>query len=167
MSLPDLAALQQAGMEKAAVAWETIEAANPPFDPINLLKGISSIKCAEMLTRLRSTDADAFSEVVDIISQFIQGTLNDVGGAESGNMTEGMLIVETLEALLPFSEEEFGSPKLFAIRMHTYDGLLLLAASKMGKEIIVRERIEQMQMDISMFLLRDIVRRARTEQGVE
>ena len=163
MNLPDLEALRQKGMEQAAIAWESIEQEQPPFDPINVFKACSSVKCAEMLTRLRHSSPGTFQAVVPIISEFLEGTLKDIGGTKTGNMEEGMRIVRKIEGLFPFKQEEFDDPSLFAIRQHTYDGVLILAASQFGAEQMIKQRIEDMQMEIAMHLLMAAIRKLASE----
>jgi hypothetical protein len=46
--------IKQAGMEKAAVIWETLEHLPQPIEPVDICKAISSVRCAEFLARIRN-----------------------------------------------------------------------------------------------------------------
>lgn len=152
-----LTKLHSAGMEIAAIAWEAIENVDPPLDPVNIFKAASSIRCTEMMERFFGTED--FGTMADIVIQFIENTRSDIGGAEAGNFDESVRAVGILGDIL--SDSESDNPADFAIRQHAFDGLLLLAAARLGKEIAIKERIDQMQESLSKMLLNAAVRRGR------
>ena len=145
---PDLNKFQQEGAEQAATLWSQLSAAVPPFDPHDAFKAICTIKGAELLTRLKfSTPDDKFMPLLLAINTFVESTLTISGGAKTGSMDEGMRAIQALESAYPVAEEDFHSPAKFAVRQHTLDGMLLLAAVRFGKEQEVKDILQKLQDD--------------------
>jgi hypothetical protein len=153
----DLMHLKTKGNERAATAWEKLTAVAPPIDPINIYKAVCSIKCAEMLARFRSFDSANLADLITIIADFMEATIAEAGGASTGDKADGMRAVTVIEGMFPFAEQDFNDPSLFAIRMHTLDGVMLLSAEKFGKEQETKGHIETMQKNFLNIVLRDVM----------
>jgi hypothetical protein len=153
----ELMELKTKGNERAAAAWEKLTAVAPPIDPINIYKAVCSVKCAEMLARFRSLNTNNLAELITIIADFMEATIREAGGASSGDKADGMRAVTVIEGMFPFNEGDFSDPSLFAIRMHTLDGVMLLSAEKFDKEQETKNHIETMQRDFLQIVLRDVM----------
>src|SRR5271154_3878902 len=142
-NLDELKELRQQGMERAASIWETLETSDP-VHPVNIYKAACSIKCAEFMTRLR--DNPAYGSIVRSLTQFLDGTLDiAIAYKEHSNKVEGVRVIMILEEAMPLTAEVFADPAAYAMRQHTYDGIIMLAAAKMGKEVETREVISKFQ----------------------
>jgi hypothetical protein len=146
-SVKDLNQIRQDGMEKAASIWESLELLSNLFHPVNIYKAACSIKCAEFMMRLRDNPASTMT--LKFLMAFLDRTLEIAEPLNDyTNRDEGMDIVKILEQAMPFTAEVFQDPTAYATRQHVYDGIIMLAAAKMGKEIETREVISRFQEDV-------------------
>jgi len=144
--------LRQAGMEKAAVVWENLESLPSPIAPVNIFKAVSSVKCAEFANRVRSHRlAPALTRIA---IKFLNDTL-DVLGVDAGDIFEGARALDVLAENMPLTDEIYNDPAAYATRQHVYDGLLLLAAAKLGKEAETKRCLDHMQEGIAMLFVMD------------
>jgi hypothetical protein len=142
--------IRQAGMEKAAAVWEALEHLPQPIEPADVYKAVSSVKCAEFLARTRSHKlAPALWRCV---AQFLDATLGVVGD-EAGDKSEGMRALSAIEETMPMTDEVFNDAVAYATRQHVYDGVLLLAAVKLGKETETKKCLDDMQAGVAMVLV--------------
>jgi hypothetical protein len=146
----ELSQLRQAGMEKAAVVWEILENLSTPADPSNIYKAVTSLKCAEFISRTRAHKiAPALTKIV---VEFLDETLAIVG-VDAGEVYEGARVISVIEEAMPLTEEIFNDPVAYAMRQHVYDGLLLLAAARLGKEVETKQCLTNMQESVAMVWL--------------
>ena len=156
----EVAQIKQDGMEKAAVLWETLEALPQPIEPVNIFKAACSVKCAEFMTRIRNHPVAL--TIMKFILEFLDSTLQ-ITGEESGSRDEGMRVVEVFEEAMPLTEEVYSDAAAYATRQHVYDGVIMLAAAKMGKETEAKECIDQLQRGVAVAMIRSILAESLTE----
>jgi hypothetical protein len=146
-SVKELNQIRQDGMEKAAAIWETLELLTESIHPVNIYKAVCSIKCAEFMLRLR--DNPAAGMTLKSLLLFLDNTLEIAKPLSAySNQDEGMRAVKVLEDAMPMTSEVFQDPSAYASRQHTYDGVIMLAAVKMGKEVETQEVIAKFQEDV-------------------
>jgi len=138
--------LKQQGFEQAATIWEMLENLPQPIAPINIYKAACASKCAEFLTRLRNNMLLAV--VMKSVTQFLDGTLEIAESFTGSSSAEGMRAVAVFEEVMPLTDEVFANTKKYAQRQHVYDGVIMLAALKMGREKETKECIDRLQMGI-------------------
>jgi hypothetical protein len=146
----ELMQLRQAGMEKAAEVWETLENLPNPVDSANVYKAATSLKCAEFINRTRNHKIAPI--LAQIMLQFLDDTLAIVG-LDAGEVLEGARVLQTIQEAMPLTPEIFADPAAYAMRQHVYDGLLLLAAARLGKEVETKKRLDDMQESVAMVWL--------------
>jgi hypothetical protein len=152
--------IRQAGMEKAAEVWETLEHLPSPVDPVNIYKAASSLKCAEFISRLR---AHKLAYVLSkLMLQFLDDTVVIVG-IDAGEVIEAARVISLIEEAMPLTDEIFNDPMAYATRQHVYDGLLLLAAARLGKEVETQKCLTDMQEGVAMVWLMNRLE----ESGIE
>jgi hypothetical protein len=134
--------IRQQGIEFAASLWEMLELLPQPFQPVNIFKAACSVKCAEFLSRVR--DNPLYPELSPLISRFMEETINIVG-RESANQVEGFKVVEFFEKEMPLTQEIFEDAAAYAQRQHVYDGMIMLAAARMGKEEETKKCLTRLQ----------------------
>jgi len=140
----ELNQIRQEGMEKAATIWETLELLPEPVHSVNIYKASCSIKCAEFLARLR--DNPAYSMTMRSLMAFLDSTLEIAAPlSEFSNKEEGMRVIAVLEEAMPLTQEVYEDPAKYAMRQHIYDGIIMLAAARMGKEEQTKEVISKFQ----------------------
>jgi len=142
--------LRQTGMEKAAEVWETLENLPNPMDPANVYKASVSLKCAEFISRVRHLKIAPL--LAKIMLQFLENTIAVVGN-EAGDVHEGARAMKVIEEIMPMTEEIFNDPTACAMRQHVFDGLLLLAAVRLGKELETKKCLDDMQEDVALVWL--------------
>lgn len=150
--MEDVHQLRQAGMERAAVVWENLETLPKPIAPVNIFKAVSSVKCAEFANRV-SAHKHA-RPLTRIAVKFLNDTL-DIIGTDNGEIFEGARALDILAENMPMTDEIFNDPEAYATRQHVYDGLLLLAAAKLGKETETKRCLDAMQEGITMLFVMD------------
>lgn len=151
--------LRQAGMEKAAVLWEMFESFPTPLNPVNIFKASCSIKSAEFLSRIQNNGL--YSDIMHLIAVFMDETLALAGGEGiPSDMGEGFQVIDLLEREMPLSQEIFDDPAAYAQRQHVYDGLILLAAAKMGKQTEVAACLDRFQKGVGRAMVTAIFREA-------
>lgn len=158
MILEEAQKLKDQGMERAAIAWEKLTSEVPPIDPINIFKAVCSIKCAELMSRFSTSKASHLGEHITVIADFLEAAIKEAGGTESGTKEEALRAVDIVEKYFPFDREAFGDPALFATRLHTLDGIIMLCAQRFNKEKEVRELIENMQVNFMKIIVRDLMK---------
>lgn len=156
--------IRRQGMERAAMIWEMLETLPEPIEAVNVYKAACSCKCAEFMARLRGNPI--FEAVAGYLVHFMDSTINVVKEfASISSKGEGMHVVEFFEQIMPLTAEIFADPAAYAIRQHVYDGIIMLAAVKMGKEVEVKKCIDALQADVAkMMLLSMFAERAGLEQ---
>lgn len=140
--------LRQAGMESAASIWETLENLPQPIDPANIYKAVSSVKVAEFIARIRNHKLAPALMVC--VSQFFEETINIV---EEGEIREGVRALVVIEEAMPMTDEISKDPEAGVTRQFAYDGILLLAAVKLGKETETKKCIDEMQDGVAKILI--------------
>lgn len=158
-----LVELKNKGLENAATAWVSLTAIEPPIDPIDIFKAVCSVKCAEMLARFIKFDASENLAELVIVADFMDATINVAGGAETGDKAEGLRAIDAVEKMFPFDQTAFHDPGLFAIRMHTLDGVLLLSAQRFGKEQEVKDLILSMQKGFMKVVIQNFITASANE----
>jgi len=144
IDVAELNQIRQEGMEVAASIWETLEALPEPIHPINIFKAACSIKCAEFMSRIRGNAA--YGTIIKSLMTFLDGTLKVVATLKTkSNRDEGERVIAVLEETMPLTDEVFSNPIAYAKRQHTYDGIIMLAAAKMGVEAETKECISKFQ----------------------
>ena len=147
MSLKEgVAQVKQNGMERAASIWAMLESLPQPFDPVNIYKIACSIKCAEFITRIKNTNV--YSMMLSFLMDFLDTTrmiADDGNEVTKGTIEEARRCASVLEEAMPFTPKAFNDPKAYAERQHTFDGLIMLAAVKMGKEVPTKVCIDKLQ----------------------
>lgn len=163
MDQATLDGLQQKGMERAAALFQTLEHIEPSFTPVDIFKTCCSMKCAEILTRTSTRFPDLLPEMVEVIGDFVTGTLEsaETTGVK-GKMSEATRINDVLETEYPYDEEKLKDPIEATIRMHMFDGLILLASSKFNREVETKEDIESLQMSMHQLLVMHILQSLRS-----
>jgi hypothetical protein len=146
----ELMQIRQAGMEKAAEVWEFLENLPSPVDPANVYKAATSLKCAEFINRIRNHKIAPV--LAKIMLQFLDDTLAIVG-LDSGEVFEGARVLQIIEETMPLTPEIYNDALAYATRQHVYDGLLLLAAARLGKEVETKKRLDDMQESVAMVWL--------------
>jgi hypothetical protein len=158
--------LRQTGMEKAAVIWEMLEALPTPVVPTNIYKAACSIKSAEFLARTRSSPI--FSQIMEIIAEFMDATIQIAGeSVDENDRIEGFRVIELLEQEMPLNQEIFDDPSAYATRQHTYDGVIILAAAKMGKEEETKASLENLQKGVARAMITAVFKAALFEAANE
>ena len=144
----EVAQLRQTGMEKAAVIWEMLEALSTPIAPINIYKAACSIKSAEFLARTRSSPI--FQSIMMLIAEFMDETVQIAGESTAEtDRAEGFRAIELFEREMPLSKEIFDDASAYATRQHAYDGVIVLAAARLGKEEATKASLERLQQGIA------------------
>jgi len=142
----EVAQVKQNGMERAASIWAMLESLPQPFDPVNIYKTACSIKCAEFITRIKNTNV--YSMMITPLMDFLDTTrtiADDGNEVTKGTIEEGHRCADVFEEAMPFTSKSFNDPKSYAERQHTFDGLIMLAAVKMGKEVPTKVCIDKLQ----------------------
>lgn len=154
--------IRQAGMEKAAALWEMFETLPVPIAPINIFKASSSIKSAEFLTRIRNNGL--YRDIAMLLAEFAMDTLQIAG--EEGthdDRAEGFRAIELIEADMPLTKEIFDDAAAYAQRQHVFDGLIMLAAAKMGKLDEAKAAIETLQTGVGRAMVSAMFKAALIE----
>lgn len=158
--------MQQKGMERAAALFQTLEQTEPPFTPVDIFKTVCSMKCAEILTRTNTAFPELLPDMVAIIGDFVAGTLESAETTgQRGKMAEARRVNEVIEAIYPFDEVKMKDPIESTIRMHMFDGVILLAASKFNREQETKEDIESLQMGMQGLLVMNLIANVREYLG--
>jgi hypothetical protein len=153
----EMVQIKQEGMERAAAIWEVLENQPQPFDPANIYKACCSVKCAEFISRtLTHRLAPALMEAV---MKFLDDTLVLVP-SEVGSTEEGERVMDVLSLEMPLTEEIYNDPSKYATRQHVYDGLILLAAMKLGKEEETKTVLHEMQQSVARALIANYLKEA-------
>ena len=144
----EVAQLRQTGMEKAAVIWEMLEALPTPIAPTNIYKAACSIKSAEFLARTRSSPI--FPTIMKLIAGFMDETIQIAGeSVDENDRAEGFRAIELFEQEMPLTKEIYDDPAAYATRQHTYDGIIVLTAAKLGKETETKACLEHLQQGVA------------------
>jgi hypothetical protein len=143
----ELMQIRQSGMEKAAEVWETLENLPTPIDPANLYKAVIALKCAEFINRI--SHLTVAPVLTKIMFQFLEKTIGVVGN-DAGGVHEGARALQILQETMPMTEEIYNDPSACAMRQHVYDGLILLAAARLGKELETKKCLDDMQEEVTM-----------------
>lgn len=140
--------IRQDAMERAAAIWEKFENLPQPLEPIDIYKATVSVKCAEFLARVHNSIV--FGDLMRAISEFLESTLEiaERDGA-FGSLAEGRRVQAVLGDDMPMTTEVFGDPSAYAERQHVYDGIIMLAAAKMGREADTKACLERMHAGIA------------------
>jgi hypothetical protein len=146
--------IKQAGMWKAAAIWEMLEHLPQPIGPTDIYKAASSIKCSEFLAR--TINHRLAPALVECVTQFFADTSDIVG--EDGEIPEGLRALSFIEETMPMTDEIFSDAAACATRQHVYDGIMLLAAVKLGKEAETKKCIEDMQQGVAKILIMDYLK---------
>lgn len=158
----EVSQIRQAGMEKAAELWEMFETLPTPIAPVNIFKASSSIKCAEFLTRIRNHGL--YRDIAILISEFTMDTLRIADGEGTGaDRLEGFRAIELIEQQMPLTKEVFDDAAAYAQRQHVFDGLIVLAGVKMGKETETKEAIETLQTGVGRAMVTAMFKAALLE----
>jgi hypothetical protein len=150
----EVAHIRQQGMEKAAVIWETLETLPQPVEPVNIFKAACSVKCAEFMTRVRNHPMALM--LMKSVLQFLEAT-RQVTEDNNGSQEEGMRVVTIFEEAIPLTDEVYNDAAAYATRQHVYDGVIMLAAAKLGKEAEVKDCIDEFQRSVAMAMIRSIL----------
>jgi hypothetical protein len=162
MDQATLTDLQQKGMERAAVLFQTLEQTEPPFTPVDIFKTCCSMKCAEILTRCSTAFPDLLPDMVEVIGDFVSGTLESAETTGiKGKMSEATRVNDVIETHYPYDEVKLKDPIEATIRMHMFDGLILLASSKFNREEETKDDIEMLQMAMQGLLVMRIIASVR------
>jgi hypothetical protein len=145
----ELLQIKQMGMERAALIWETLEHLPQPIGPVDVFKAVSSAKCAEFVARVRNHRLAPV--LMRCVAQFFDATLSIIG--EGGEKSEGMRVLVVIEEAMPLTDDIFNDPAAYATRQHVYNGILLLSAIKLGKEIETKKCLDDMQMGVAKVLI--------------
>lgn len=149
-------------MEKAAVIWETFEALPTPLSPVNIYKASCSIKSAEFLTRIRNNSL--FRDIAQLLAAFMNETLEIADGeGTNADRSEGFQAVELIEREMPLTKEIFDDAAAYATRQHVFDGLIMLAAAKMGKAEEAKQCIDNLQKGVARAMVTAVFRAAISE----
>jgi hypothetical protein len=70
-----------------------------------------------------------------------------------GEVSGGVRVLSVVEEAMPLTDEIFNDPAAYATRQHVYDGILLLTAVKMGKEVETKKCIEVMHAGVAKILI--------------
>jgi hypothetical protein len=143
--------IREQGMERAASIWETLENLPQPVEAVNVFKAACSIKCAEFMTRVHNNPV--FPVIMKSLVQFMDGTLSVVENVAGSDSSNGMRVVAVLEEAMPLTAEIFADAAAYATRQHVYDGLIMLAAAKMGKEQETKACIDRLQGGVAKAML--------------
>ena len=148
--------IRQRGMEKAATIWATLESLSAPIEPVNVYKACCSIKLAEFVAR--TLNHSLFSMLLAACDGFVDDTLKIVEGMK-GDTKEGERVLAVIENDMPMTDEVAADSAAYAQRQHVYDGLILLAAAKMGKEEETKAAITRMQDTIAGVMVVSLLKR--------
>jgi hypothetical protein len=162
----EVAQLRQTGMEKAAGLWEMFQTLPTPIAPVNIYKAACSIKCAEFLARIRNNSL--YFDIARQLTEFMDETLRIAEGeGTKSDMDEGFRAIKLMEREMPLTGEIFDDAAAYATRQHVYDGVIVLAAARMGKETEVKECIENLQKGVGRAMVTAIFRAALLEAADE
>ena len=154
MELKDeIAQIRQQGMERAAVLWETLENLPQPISPVDIYKAACSLKCAEFMTRIRRNPL--FLTIMKSIGEFLDGTAAVVGDA--GDRDEGLRAVSVIEEAMPMTPEVFEDATACATRQHVFDGVIMLASAKMGRDKETKECLDRLQEGIAKAMIEAMI----------
>lgn len=145
------------GMERATTVFQALENTQPPFTPADAFKCVCSMKCSEILTRTHNAFPEDLTEMITIISDFMAGTIQSVETTGvNGTIEEGARCNAEIDKLYPHVED--AEPIEATIRMHMFDGLLVLIAAKFNRQNETSEDIAKLQKAMSDVLLARIMR---------
>jgi hypothetical protein len=162
----EVAQLRQTGMEKAAVIWEMLEALPTPIAPTNIYKAACSVKAAEFLARTRTSPI--FHSIMNIIALFMDETIGIAGESTAEtDRIEGFQAIELFEREMPLSAEIFDDAAAYATRQHVYDGIIILAAAKLGKEEETKASLERMQQGVARAMITAVFQAALLQAADE
>lgn len=164
MDQETLEGLQQTGMERAAALFQTLEQAEPAFTPVDIFKTCCSMKCAEILTRTNIAFPEMLPDMIEIIGDFVEGTLQSAETTGmKGKMSEATRINDIIETYYPYDEVKLKDPLEATIRMHMFDGLILLASSKFNREHETKEDILSLQSAMQQLLIMRLIQNVKDQ----
>jgi hypothetical protein len=145
--------VRQNGMEKAASIWEILETLPTPIEPANIYKAVTSVKSVEFADRVRGHRFA--SALLKLVVQFLNESLVVIG-VDAGSVVEGARAQKIIANAMPLTDEIYNDPVAYATRQHVYDGLLLLAAAQLGKEVETKKCIDNMHEGVTkLFILEE------------
>jgi hypothetical protein len=156
----EITQIKTQGMEQAAVIWETLENLPEPIPAVDVYKAACSLKTAEFIARVNTNIvADAISKA---LTTFLDTTIQ-IAGEDAGSSVNGLRAMDVFEQAMPLTEEVFNDASAYAQRQHTYDGIILLAASKMGKTKETQACLQDLRADITRSMVVAMFREALME----
>jgi len=160
--IEEVSQIRQRGMETAATIWVTLESLSEPIDAANIYKATCAIKCAEFVARIRTNPL--FDVILPLLGEFLDGTL-EIAQNYPNDKSEGMRVITVLETAMPLTTEVFNDSAAYASRQFAYDGVIMLAATKLGKETETRECIEGLQLGVAKAMLTAIMVEVESSSG--
>jgi hypothetical protein len=142
--------IRQAGMEQAAVVWEILANLSNPLHPVDIIKAVASLKCSEFTEAIHGHRQAP--EFLKLVLQFLEDIMNIVG--KEGSLYGGARALEIIEDAMPLTEEISNDPAAFAQRQHTFEGLHLLAAARLGKEAEIKKCHDLLHRTIGALIIR-------------
>jgi hypothetical protein len=96
-----------------------------------------------------------------LIAEFMDETVQIAGqSVDETDRAEGFRAIELFEREMPLSKEIFDDASAYATRQHAYDGVIVLAAARMGKEEETKASLERLQQGIARAMVTAVFRAA-------